>query len=109
MTKRAGLFEGVDSAGVRTFGDEITIAFSDIPAEIGDGVWEAPGERVEVIDGFPIATTRPSIGLHLEDWTRAPRAGDTITRGGVEYDVGEVVPDGQGGVAVELVLPRPVG
>lgn len=106
MTKRAGLFEAVDAAGVSTFGDAITITFAGSGPETGDGVWEAPGERVSVVDGFAVASTAPNIGLHLADWSRSPTDGDTITIGGVVYNVGEVTPDGQGGVQVELVLPR---
>lgn len=107
MTIRPGLFADVDAAGVRTFGELITITYSDLPAEVGDGVFEAEGERVGVIDGLQITSSTPAVGLHLADWTRAPAAGDTITRAGVVYDVGEVLPDGQGGVLVELVRPRP--
>lgn len=106
MAKRAGLFESVDTAGIRTFGDPITITYSDLPAEDGEGVLEAAGERIAIVDGFTVASTRPSIGLHLEDWARAPSEGDTITRDGTVWDVGEVIPDGQGGISVELVLPR---
>lgn len=107
MTRRAGLFEDVDAAGVSTFGDQITVNFSDLPAEVGDGVFEAPGDRVEVVDGIPIVSTLPSVGLHLADWSRAPRRSDTITVAGVEYNVSEVDPDGFGGVTVTLVRPRP--
>lgn len=107
MTIRPGLFEEVDAAGVRTFGDQITITFHDLPAEVGDGVFEAEGERVSVIDGLPIASSTPAVGLHLADWSRSPESGDTITRAGIVYQVGEVVPDGQGGVLVELVRPQP--
>ena len=107
MTIRPGLFEAVDAAGVRTFGDQVLITYHDEDPQTVDGVFEAPGERVSVIDGFPIASATPSIGLHLADLTREPEEGDTITRAGVLYNVGEVTPDGQGGVDVELVKPRP--
>ena len=106
MTIRTGLLLGVDQAGVRVFGDQIEIAYwngtgFDAPV-IGDGVWEAPGERVEVIDGFEVATTRPRLGLHLAAWPRAPERLDQITRAGIVWTPGEVVPDGQGGIEVEL-------
>lgn len=107
MTIRAGLFEEVDAAGVRTFGELVRITYHDLPAVIVDGVFEAPGERITVIDGLPIASTSPSIGLHAADLPRQLEAGDTITRASIVYDVGEVTPDGQGGVTVELVRPRP--
>lgn len=107
MTIRPGLFTEVDSAGVRTFGELVTITYHDLPAATGDAVWEAPGERALVVDGLPIASSTPSIGLHLADWPRAPEDGDTVTRAGIVYQVGEVTPDGQGGVTVELVRPQP--
>lgn len=108
MTIRAGLFEAVDAAGVRVFGEALEINYHDLGTVTGDLVWEAPGERVDVIEGFQIASTAPSVGLHLADWPRSPGRGDTVTRGGTVYEVGEVIPDGQGGVTVELVRPRPV-
>lgn len=108
MTMRLGLFEAVDAAGVRTFGDLVTVRFHDLPAVVVDGVFEAPGERALVIDGFPVASSTPAIGLHVPDLPRLPGPGDTVTRGGIEYQVGEVTPDGQGGVSVELVRPQPV-
>lgn len=107
MTIRPGLFEEVDAAGVRTFGEQITITYHDQAPAVGDAVWEAPGERTAVIDGLPIASSSPAIGIHLADWPRAPEDGDTVTRAGVVYQVGEVIPDGQGGVSVELVRPQP--
>lgn len=105
MTIRDGLFSAVDAAGVRVFGDSVTISLAGIGDETGDAVWEAPGERVDIIEGMAIASSRPRVGIHLADWSRQPAIGDQVTVRGQTYDVGEVLPDGQGGVDVELVLP----
>lgn len=108
MTIRPGLFEAVDAAGVRVFGDQVTITYHDAtPSDTVDGVFEAAGERISVVDGLAIASTTPSVGLHVADLGRVPENGDTITRAGVVYEVGEVMPDGQGGVMIELVRPQP--
>lgn len=107
MTIRSGLFEEVDAAGVRVFGEQVTIRYRDLRQLTLDGVFEAPGERAVLVDGLLVASTKPSIGFHVSDLTRVPEEGDTIVRAGVTYDVGEVVPDGQGGVTIELVRPRP--
>jgi hypothetical protein len=107
MTVRAGLFEAVDEAGVRTFGDQVTITYHNLAPQTVDGVFEAPGERIAVLDGLPIASSTPGVGLHIPSLSRLPETGDTITRAGIVYQVGEVVPDGQAGVFVELVRPMP--
>lgn len=106
MTMRPNLFQEVDAAGVRVFGEQVTIKYRDLLQLTLDGVFEAPGERAVVVDGLLIASTKPSIGFHIADLTRMPEEGDTVVRAGVTYDVGEVTPDGQGGVTVELIRPR---
>lgn len=107
MTIRSGLFEEVDAAGVRTFGEVVTITYHDAAPQDVDGVWEAPGERAILIDGLAVATTEPSLGFHVSDLARVPERGDTITRASIIYEVGEVMLDGQGGVTVFLVRPVP--
>lgn len=71
------------------------------------GVFDAGAKNVKEIgeDGIPITDVQPILGIRLSDFTTAgitPDQGDKVTIAGVDYQVSNVDPDGQGEAKLSL-------
>jgi len=68
------------------------------------GVWDEKHSLVEMVDGAPISTTAPVLGVHLMDLPVAPLAGDEVDIAARHWRVVDPQPDGQGGAKLILEL-----
>ncbi|MBF0305774.1 MAG: hypothetical protein HQL41_09020 [Alphaproteobacteria bacterium] len=74
------------------------------------GVFDAVHRLVEVDMGqnasgtLAVSSTAPAFGIRLKDFPAAPEQGDGLRWGGVDYQIVDIRPDGQGGA--QLILQR---
>lgn len=108
MTMRAGLFDDVVKAGVDRFGMRTLIEFvADGSSVEIDGVFDREFERIEFSNGAEVMSTGPRVGIRVADLPRTPARGDVVTVDGTVFEVDEVLPDGQAGIALDLIEPEP--
>jgi hypothetical protein len=85
------------------FGREVTYAPAGGSAFKLQGVFDAPHLAVGLRDGeVYYSTTDPKLGVRLSDFFSAPLQGDVVSIDGVDYQVIDVQPDGQGGATLDL-------
>ena len=128
---RADLLPEVDSAGVKTFSVPIqlgtVVLFTIDPQtgeltpqyrwETGEGVLFQRGENVGLVEGVPVVTSAPLMGLHAADWTTQPNEENWLKLGwrskiyieatGETFDVLTVLRDSALGVMCQLSRRTP--
>lgn len=104
-------FSGLLHSSVgRTFGERVTYTPAVGPAiTLTDAVFREPAATVEVPDGPPVLTVRPSLGVQLSampsgwDPTSAQGESFTVARTGKTYTVAQGRPNGAGWAYLEAV------
>lgn len=68
------------------------------------GIFDAAYQQVELLDGAPVQTIQPKLGVRLKDFPPGfpPKEGDRCTINGTNYRVSEFQTDGEAGAALML-------
>lgn len=99
-----GRWQQLTDRVMRACRDTFTTEFSYLPKVGGThalkGVFDEAFVSVQMIDGAPVQSVSPAMGVRVADLVAAsitPGPGDRITIGSKNYDVDEYQPDGQAG------------
>lgn len=66
------------------------------------GIFDEAYILVEILDGAPVSSVRPRLGLRLLDLDFYPQNFDDVTINGTDYKVVDVQPDGEAGIQLML-------
>lgn len=92
----------VISQCVKTFATSVIYIPKVGPQKTINAVFDKDYAEVEILDGPPVQSTGPRIGIRVADLDAQPTRGDKCTISGVTYRVDEYRPDGQGGATLIL-------
>lgn len=66
------------------------------------GIFDEAYQVVEILDGAPVSSVRPRLGLRLLDLDFYPQNFDDVLINGVNYKVTDIQPDGEAGIQLML-------
>lgn len=87
---------------MNTFADDITYIPAVEPQFAARGVFDEAYEELVVIDGQPVTTRMPVLGIRLSEYAVAPVQNDQLIIGVKRYIVREVRIDSHGGAKLML-------
>jgi hypothetical protein len=79
-----------------------TVSQPGAPAYAARGVFDFKAVEIPLDDGTFHSTNQPTLGIRLADYAVAPKQGDLLSMPQGNYQIADVVPDGQGGADLLL-------
>ena len=68
------------------------------------GIFREAYTAIEIVDGAPVSTTKPLLGIRLAEWPSVPQPGEQVEIVGTRtvYVINNTNPDGMGGLRLLL-------